>query len=104
MPTEPNEGRTTRRKPVFWVTVVAATLAFLYVISGGPAVYVAIKCAPHSIDLQPFYRIYAVVYAPHGWFAVWSESYYNYTIWWAQLANSKIEPLTWEEMKKATRQ
>jgi hypothetical protein len=101
MPPEQNEGRPRGRRPFFWATVVASTLAFLYAISGGPAVYLAIKCAPYSRDIEPLYRIYSVVYTPHGWVMSRSESYYNYVMWWGVLANPQIDPPKWRQMKEA---
>jgi hypothetical protein len=72
----------------FWATVVVVFLLVLYVLSSGPALWLAVKMeAPDWV-----FDTLETSYGPLLWLAMWSgplgQPYLRYLGWWQSLAMS----------------
>lgn len=81
-----------------WITG-GLGIMLLYFVSFGPAIFVAIKFRselPKSTS-----RTLETVYHPHAALMYHSEGYFNYFLWWQQMANPSLGIFTHANFRRS---
>ena len=95
----------TQNKESSWsiskLCLIAFSIIFFYCISFGPMLFLIIKTENYmknsSIN-RGVDGIFQIVFTPHFKVAKYSEIYFDYTIWWVELAGEKML-ISYEEFR-----
>lgn len=95
----------TENKVSFWLSpkiyLVAFSIILFYCISFGPLVFLMIKTEPYmksSGIIKNADEILEIVYTPHLYGMKYSKDYFDYIVWWVELAGDKM-PVSYEDFR-----